>query len=78
MWEITNVGFFTLVMTLATVNVLPEPVTPSNVWCLRPFSRPVASFSIACGWSPVGLYSDVSSNFMTKLHYIWILLFNTD
>ena len=28
-------------MTFATVNVLPEPVTPSSVWCARPDSQPV-------------------------------------
>src|SRR5918998_3690720 len=33
---------------------MPEPVTPSRVWARIPASRPEASFSIACGWSPVG------------------------
>src|ERR671916_1503715 len=36
---------------------MPEPVTPSRVWARIPASRPEASFSIACGWSPVGWYS---------------------
>jgi len=44
-------------MTLAIVCVLPDPVTPSKVCAPNPASRPEESFSIACGWSPVGRYS---------------------
>src|SRR3712207_9403094 len=44
-------------ITRAIVYVLPLPVTPSRVWAPIPVSRPEVSFSIACGWSPVGWYS---------------------
>jgi hypothetical protein len=43
-------------MTFAIVNVLPEPVTPSSVWKLRPSWMPSTSFTIAVGWSPAGAY----------------------
>src|SRR3712207_2934621 len=43
-------------MTRAIVYVLPLPVTPSRVWARMPAPRPEASFSMACGWSPVGWY----------------------
>ena len=36
-------------ITFAMVKVLPDPVTPSSVWCARPWLRPSTSFSIACG-----------------------------
>jgi len=44
-------------MTRAIVCVLPDPVTPRSVCALNPASRPEVSFSMACGWSPVGRYS---------------------
>jgi hypothetical protein len=47
-------GLVHVPMTLATVNVLPEPVTPSSVWCFAPDKMPSVSFAIACGWSPAG------------------------
>ena len=34
--------------------VLPEPVTPSSVWCARPDWMPSMSAAIAAGWSPAG------------------------
>jgi hypothetical protein len=37
------------------VKVLPEPVTPSRVWWVRPSRRPCASAAIAAGRRPVGL-----------------------
>ena len=37
----TSVGFCTAWMTLAIVNVLPEPVTPISTCCLRPARMPV-------------------------------------
>ena len=40
----TSVGLFTFLMTLATVNVLPEPVTPSSVWCFAPDNNAVGQF----------------------------------
>ena len=49
-------------MTLAIVKVLPEPVTPSSTCSSRPSSTPRASFSMACGWSPVGLKGACSLN----------------
>src|SRR5665647_340179 len=41
-------------ITLAIVNVLPDPVTPRSVWNESPSSRPSISFVIASGWSPAG------------------------
>src|SRR3990172_11800124 len=65
----TSVGFWILSTTFAMVKVLPEPVTPRRTWCLLPFRRPSHSFSMACGWSPVGLKSDTILNFgMTKYY----------
>ena len=58
----TNVGLCTLLIIFAIVNVLPEPVTPSNVWYFFPASIPLDKYSIACGWSPVGLYSECNLN----------------
>src|SRR5829696_6027286 len=53
----TSAGRPAFSMTRAIVWVLPLPVTPSRVWERSPASRPEASLSIACGWSPVGRYS---------------------
>src|SRR5215216_5815111 len=50
----TSAGRPAFSMTRAIVWVLPLPVTPSRVWARIPASRPEASLSIACGWSPVG------------------------
>jgi hypothetical protein len=50
-------------MTLAMVNVLPEPVTPKSTWEWSPRSSPSVNWRIASGWSPVGLYFDVSLKF---------------
>src|SRR5262245_15889339 len=50
----TSVGLFTLRITLATVKVLPEPVTPSKVWCFVPDKIPSVSLAMAAGWSPAG------------------------
>lgn len=36
------------------LKVLPEPVTPSNVWCDSPASMPSTNWRIASGWSPAG------------------------
>ena len=47
-------------MTLAAVNVFPEPVTPRSVWKGTPDSKPWTSSSMACGWSPVGRKREVS------------------
>src|SRR5215213_8613111 len=41
-------------MTLATVIVLPDPVTPRSVWNRSPRSTPLNSSAIARGWSPAG------------------------
>jgi len=53
----TRVGFCTCATTLAMVNVLPEPVTPSRAWCRSPRLTPATSSPIARGWSPCGLKS---------------------
>jgi hypothetical protein len=36
---------------------LARPRDPEQVCALNPASRPEESFSMACGWSPVGRYS---------------------
>ncbi|CFN63232.1 Uncharacterised protein [Bordetella pertussis] len=35
---------------------MPEPVTPSSVWNIRPSETPSVNASIAPGWSPAGGY----------------------
>ena len=60
--EMMSVGRLRFRMTLATVNVFPEPVTPSSVWCLSPASIPAGSFRIAPGWSPAGSKGECSLN----------------
>ena len=37
-------------------------VTPRSVWNFLPSFIPFDRYSIACGWSPVGLYSECSLN----------------
>jgi hypothetical protein len=41
-------------ITLAIVNVFPEPVTPSSVWNASPSFSPSTSAAMAAGWSPAG------------------------
>ncbi|MDY5396117.1 MAG: hypothetical protein SPG46_01625 [Alistipes sp.] len=41
-------------MTLATVKVFPEPVTPSSVLCFEPWRIAPTIWAMASGWSPVG------------------------
>jgi hypothetical protein len=50
----TRVGFWTSLMMLAIVKVLPDPVTPSRQTSRSP--RPMASATprMARGWSPAG------------------------
>ena len=55
-------GRWTLAMTPAIVNDLPDPVMPSSVWNRSPAASPWLSDSIAAGWSPAGAKSDTSSN----------------
>src|SRR5271166_6474366 len=57
-------------MTLAMVNVFPEPVTPIRVWYRLPARIDPTSFSIACGWSPVGWYPELSLNSMANADHI--------
>ena len=45
---------------VGSVNVLPEPVTPSSVWWRSPRASPSDSRSMAAGWSPVGSKSATS------------------
>src|SRR5207253_1344078 len=52
--ERTSVGLPKFLMTLATVIVFPDPVTPSRVWKRSPRSSPRVSSAIAFGWSPAG------------------------
>ena len=49
-------------MARATVNVLPDPVTPSRVWANRPFRKPCTILSQAWAWSPAGKNGAASSN----------------
>src|SRR5262245_36912158 len=49
-------------MTLAIVNVLPEPVTPRRVWCFFSSLSPRTRASMAWGWSPAGGNGLTSSN----------------
>ena len=39
-----------------------EPVTPRSVWNFLPSIIPLLRYSIAFGWSPVGLYSECNLN----------------
>ena len=43
-----------LAMVWASVKVLPVPVAPSRVWCLRPLASPSTAARSPAGWSPVG------------------------
>ncbi len=52
-------GFFHFSMTLAIVNVFPDPVTPIKHWNFLPAARSVWSFSMAAGWSPRGVISEM-------------------
>src|ERR1035437_3438647 len=58
--ESTRVGFWIWAMTLATVNVLPLPVTPRRTWCGDPARNPLINSRMACGWSPEGWNVDWS------------------
>ncbi len=60
-------------MIFAIVNVLPLPVTPRSVWNRLPSIRPFVNFSIACGWSPEGMYSLTNLNL-----FIYLRTYGTD
>ena len=45
-------------ITLATVKVLPEPVTPKSTWSRSSALTPLTSSLMAVGWSPFGSNSD--------------------
>src|SRR3974390_474377 len=47
-------------MTLATVKVLPEPVTPKSTWWGCPALIPRSSCLMARGWSPLGRKSETN------------------
>ena len=51
-------------MTLAIVNVFPEPVTPRSVTASEPWFSAEQIPSIADGWSPAGLYAELILNFI--------------
>src|SRR6185437_14432934 len=57
-------------MTLAMVNVLPEPVTPSRTWCCSRSKSPRVSASIAVPWSPLGLYELTNLNSMKSAAHL--------
>ena len=46
----------------SAVAVLPVPVAPMSTTSFSPFSMRVASSSMAFGWSPEGLYGDLTTN----------------
>src|SRR5213593_3436351 len=58
----TRVGRSTLATTLAIESVLPEPVTPRSTMWRRPSRTKLVSAAIACGWSPLGEYSEDNRN----------------
>jgi hypothetical protein len=58
--ENTSAGLPSSAMTFAIVKVLPDPVTPSSVWCRFPARTDFTSLTMACPWSPCGLYSVLS------------------
>src|SRR5512134_4055481 len=58
----TSAGRFVPAMTLAIVNVLPDPVTPSRTCRDMPWERPATSSRIASGWSPEGDNGDFRRN----------------
>ena len=60
-------------ITLAMVNVFPEPVTPNNVCAGVPSLTPSTSCRIASGWSPIGLYSDCKSKIIAWSFGHWSL-----
>src|SRR3954452_21608709 len=49
-------------MVHAMVALCPLPVMPSRVWNRSPRSTPVASASMAPGWSPAGSKSETTLN----------------
>ena len=49
-----NAGRLACSITLAIVNVLPEPVTPNKTCSCLLFLRFLSNFLIASGWSPLG------------------------
>ena len=62
-------------MTLAMVNVLPEPVTPKRVVWRECSSRiDLTNPFIASGWSPVGEYDEVSlKSMLCCVYYVKVL-----
>mgnify|MGYP003694221645 CR=1 FL=1 len=57
----TSAGRCVRWITCAMVKVLPEPVTPSSTWLRSIWFTPSTNSVIACGWSPFGSYSALSS-----------------
>lgn len=60
LWEIISAGRFNLAIAFAMVKVFPEPVTPNNVLYFFPEETELTSSRIAFGWSPQGLYFEIS------------------
>src|SRR3989344_345121 len=56
-------------MTLAMVNVLPDPVTPSNTWRSLPPRRPFTRLAAASLFSASSLYFDCRLNMRNLLLY---------
>src|SRR3954469_8157458 len=57
----TRVGRCTCSMSQAVVADLPVPVAPSRTVSVSPALTRRASSAIAVGWSPLGVYSEITS-----------------
>src|SRR6476661_7428996 len=57
----TRVGRWTCSMSQAVVADLPVPVAPSRTVSVSPALTRRASSAIAVGWSPLGVYSEITS-----------------
>ena len=57
----TRVGRCTCSMSQAVVADLPVPVAPSSTVSCSPALTRRASSAIAVGWSPLGVYSEITS-----------------
>lgn len=66
----TRAGRSKLAITLAIVNVFPEPVTPMRVWDFLPSFRACVSLSMASGWSPAGLKALFNLNMLIFVCFV--------
>jgi hypothetical protein len=64
--SITSVGRCSRSASQATVAVLPVPVAPSSTVSLAPSLIRFSIAAMACGWSPAGTMSVMTSNGATR------------